>query len=234
MKTSAALIPVALALAAAVLVSGPGAQAAPTVIKTCQTVTTPGSYVLTKDLFPTGDCLVITAGATNLSTTGDCLVISASSVSIDLAGFSIVGPGNSTNTTGILANSGAEFTTVRNGSISNFSTCVQLENDGTALVEYLRVFACTSGIQASGIVTGNIVEGPGAGIQSNGLISGNRVLNAGIVAVNAGSSISSTVIGNTITSGELEVSCPANLIDNTVLGDGTFSCSARTATLPTT
>ena len=61
MKTSAALIPIAPALGAAVLVSGRVSQAAPIAIKTCQNITTPGSYVLTRNLLRDGNCLVITA-----------------------------------------------------------------------------------------------------------------------------------------------------------------------------
>jgi hypothetical protein len=211
MKTSAALIPVALALAAAVLVSGPRAQAA---IKTCQTITTPGSYVLAKDLFPTGDCLVITA----------------SSVTIDLNGFSIVGPSGITSTSGILANSGARFTAVRNGSISNFGTCVQLENDGSALVEYLRISSCIIGIVASGIVNSNIVQGADSGgaIQSSGLISGNVVVNSHD-GIDVGAD--STVIGNTVTNNVganlfgLRVACPSNVINNTITGYGSDGVS---------
>jgi hypothetical protein len=203
MKASAALVSIALTLGAAVLVSGRAAQAEPIAINTCQHITKPGSYVL----------------ARNLSSTGNCLVIAASSVTIDLAGFSIVGPG--VGPTGILANPGVEFTAVRNGSISNFTTCVQLENDGSAVVEHLRVSGCVNGIQASGIVNSNIVEGydSGLAIQSTGLISGNRVFNSHSgIDVGTGS----TVIGNTITRGGgasnfgIQVSCPSNVIDNTV------------------
>ena len=105
------------------------------------------------------------------------------------------------------------------GPISNFGTCVQLADDGSAVVEYLRVFACTNGIQASGIVNGNVVEGygSGVGIQSSGSINGNVVFNsyAGIVVYSA-SKVGSTVTGNTITlrSGAaggfgLELYCPS-------------------------
>jgi hypothetical protein len=122
--------------------------------------------------------------------------------------------------TGILAGSGADLTTVRNGSISNFGICVALSNGGASVVEGLRVSACSEGIDANGIVKGNVVEDivVGNGIASSGLISGNVVLgtHTGIVA-----GFNSTVIGNTIRptlSIGLVVECPSNVIDNTVTG----------------
>jgi hypothetical protein len=76
MRQPAALFPIALALGAAIA-PGPGAQAAPTPIRECQTIDQPGSYVLER----------------NLTATGDCLVITANFVTVNLAGFALTGTG---------------------------------------------------------------------------------------------------------------------------------------------
>src|SRR6266446_1772570 len=107
MRRSAALFPIALALGATISASGAGARE-PTKIKTCQTISQPGSYEL----------------ANNLTATGDCLVITAEFVTIDLAGFLI--RGTTPAGTGILAPGGGLGIVVRDGSISGFGTKVHL------------------------------------------------------------------------------------------------------------
>jgi len=70
MKKSAALFPIVFALGATI-VAGPGAQAAPTAITACQTISQPGSYVLANNLFNpnfAATCLIITASDVSLST----------------------------------------------------------------------------------------------------------------------------------------------------------------------
>ena len=110
-----ALFPIALG---AILFASTAGAREPTPIKACQTISQPGSYEL----------------ANNLTANGDCLVITADFVTIDLAGFAISGTGGP----GFTAISGGnvEGITVRNGSISGFSTGVDL---GGGIVEGLRV-----------------------------------------------------------------------------------------------
>ena len=211
MKTSAARIAIALALWAVVLVCGPGAQAAPIAITHCQNINNPGSYILQN----------------NISATGNCLIINASSVSINLNGFSITGPG-SLSGTGIQTGSGVEFTTIQYGSVSNFGTCIQLEGDGTAVIESVKASGCLNVITAGGIVRGNIIAcaPSGSAGQFTGLITGNLILNChnGPQVGELGSG--STMIGNTITTTEpahsagLYATCPVNVLGNPITGYG--------------
>jgi len=226
MREPAALFPIALALGAAILVPGRGAQAAPIPIQACQTISQPGSYVLANDLTSIGDCLVITADF----------------VTIDLAGFTMRGGAGAA----IVAPQGGNGIAVRNGSINHFARGVDLSSARGSIVEGLRVFGGTSnagfGISATGIVKGNTAFGIfGDGITATGTVTdnyaeGNR--DAGISAtgtvrgnvatdnsegINAG--VGSTVIGNTATNNRTEggvgisVDCPSNLTDNTAVNN---------------
>jgi hypothetical protein len=224
-KTVVSLFPIAFVLGATI-VPGPGAQAAPTAITTCQTISESGSYVL----------------ANNISTTGDCLMITASDVTIDLAGFHIASRG-----TAIEASINTNSIAVRNGSISVSGFGVSLPGDGS-IVEGLRiasaglrsegivakgivrgntvlggVFPMQSGIIASGTVTDNYVSGvvQGIGIRADGTVRGNTAIdNTRGIMVGVGS----TVIGNTATNKSvsgIQASCPTNLTDNTAVNNGT-------------
>jgi hypothetical protein len=189
------------------------AREGPIEIEKCQTISHPGSYKLVNNLTFTGP-------------TGTCLTIAASSVAIDLAGFTISGPGGFPNfPTGIAAGNDTRGIAVRNGSISGFSTGVDLGGDGS-MVEGLRVFGsgcpCELGIAATGIVRGNTVvgisglPGGGLGISATGIVTGNYVTGSRLVGISVGQG--STVIGNTALHNELfgiEVSCPSNVTDNT-------------------
>ena len=234
-ETTSSSFPIALALGATILVPGPGAQAAPTAITACQTITQPGSYVLANDL---------------TSTSADCLVITTSFVTINLAGFSIsVGLPR----TAILATSGTPLQgiAVRNGSITA-SAGVNLDAAGGSIVEGLRVFVLGAGISATGIVRGNAVTGGSAnvpvsqfGINASGIVTDNYVTGfgraTGIIAdgivrgntatnnlggIHAGAG--STVIGNTATNNSgfgmgfgISADCPSNLTDNTAVNNHT-------------
>jgi parallel beta-helix repeat protein len=215
MLKPAALFPIALALGVTVLVTGEGAQAEPTVIMTCQTIRQPGSYVLGSNLdVPDAN--------------GNCVVITVAAVTIDLAGFSISGNGPNTPGAGILAIPSSPTSllgaVVRNGSISNFIDAVALDFAEGSIVEGLRVFDNLQfGIQAHGVVRGNIAVGNGTGIIADGTITANYATDnqrSGIaVAVPSGS----TVIGNTATSNGtgISVNCPANLTNNTAVNNNT-------------
>jgi hypothetical protein len=218
------LVAISLALAATTFLPATATQAAgPTPVYTCGTISVAGSYVLEK----------------NLSTTGNCLKITANSVTIDLAGFSIVGPGSSSSgPAGIVTTATVEGTTVRNGSISNFSTGVNLSSSSSSIIEGLVVLGNFTEINAnnaivrsnivehndegisvsgSSIVTKNLALGNHLGIGAVGTVSDNIASgNLDNIIVNSGS----TVIGNTISVGStgLSVQCPSNVIDNTATG----------------
>jgi parallel beta-helix repeat protein len=230
MIKSAVLFPIALVLGATIA-RGPGAQAAPTAIIACQPISTPGSYVL----------------ANNLFTGGTCLGITASSVTIDLAGFEIT----SVSGSGIVAATSTTGITVRNGSIvSPRAIGVDLSRADGSIVEGLRVqifqqggidakgivrgntvfgvgpggvsgLPGTIGISASGTVTDNYVSSVTDGISADGTVRGNTAVNnhRGIIV-----SVGSTVTGNTATGNNgagIVANCPANLIGNTAVNNGT-------------
>lgn len=182
------------------------AQAAPTAITACGTISQSGSYEL----------------AQNLSANGNCLVITAPYVTIDLEGFTIIGAGTGT---GILVSGGnVTGTALRHGAVVGFLNAVNLGSTGYAVVEGLRVDTpllsdVGTGISALGIVKDNVVIGlaSGVGINATGQVTGNFVYSFG-----TGMSVgpASTVIGNTVfgTQRGLEVVCPSNVTDNTSTG----------------
>ena len=220
MGTPASVFTIALALGPIILAPvgasarADGREEGPFEIEKCQTIDKPGSYKLVNNLVATNDCLVITADF----------------VTIDLAGFTI-----KAGTLGIgkgIAAQDVMGIAVRNGSISGFSSGVDLGDDGS-IVEGLRVvggasFFTVLGIAAKGIVKGNFVAEfggsgsvPGIGIDATGTVASNYVLNGGFAGIRIGQG--STVIGNTIMDAfsGLVVDCPSNLTDNTAVNNGT-------------
>jgi hypothetical protein len=200
-----------LIFGAALLLSATSARAAPTAIGSCENITVPGSYILQK----------------NLKSAGNCLVISASPVTINLNGFSITNvPASTSGTLGISTTKGTEFTTVTNGYVSNFATCVQLETDGTAVVQSVKMFGCVDGLVAGGIISDNVVLSappatPATGMQVSGVISGNMLINNHDgMFVGSGSN----VFNNTLNHGGgaffagIFANCPSNIFNNTVVG----------------
>ena len=163
-----------------------GANAAPKKITKCQEITEPGSYVLDKNLGPTG-----------LLPGGDCLVVNAGNVTIDLDGFVITGDGDgdakTNNDTGIkhtgLPAPGKQLgILVRNGTVRGFHAGVSFNINTQAgnVIEHMRViendFAGLRG-GVGGIVAGNVVlrngtnrripGGSGIGFRCPSLITGN-------------------------------------------------------------
>jgi hypothetical protein len=208
MRKSAALSPIVLALGATIVV-GPGAQAAPTAITACQTISQSGSYVLANNLFNTP------FGIT-------CLIITVNDVTVDLAGFSI--GNNPEHGVGIFAlapSSGhLQGIAVRNG-----SSTVDLSSADLSIVEGLRADCLSSsfaaGITARGIVKGNTVSTCSTGISATGTVTGNYVVNSHTgIKIGRGS----TAIGNTATDNSefgIVADCPSNLTDNTAVNNGT-------------
>jgi len=215
MTRPAAFFPIALALGVIILAPWDAVLAqdrreeGPTEIKKCQTIDKPGSYKLVNNL-------------TSSNAIADCLAITADFVTIDLAGFAILGTRGGT---AIRGPSGTGIT-VRNGSIANFQTGVDLSLANGSIVEGLRVsgFEETGdGIIARGIVKGNTVSGTfHNGIQATGTVTGNYATGNGFTGIVVGQG--STVIGNTATdNGEsgISVTCPSNVTDNTAVNNGT-------------
>jgi hypothetical protein len=215
MTRPAAFFPIALALGVIILAPWDAVLAqdrreeGPTEIKKCQTIDKPGSYKLVNNL-------------TSSNAIADCLAITADFVTIDLAGFAILGTRGGT---AIRGPSGTGIT-VRNGSIANFQTGVDLSLANGSIVEGLRVSGfheLGDGIIARGIVRGNTVSGTfHDGIQATGTVTGNYASGNGFTGIVVGQG--STVIGNTATdNGEsgISVTCPSNVTDNTAVNNGT-------------
>jgi hypothetical protein len=93
--------------------------------------------------------------ASNLKATGNCLVITASGVTIDLMGFSIIGltPIDFNQFPVRISAGNASGIAVRNGSITNFGTAIDLSGAHGSIVEEVRAYSNNAGILiADGIV----------------------------------------------------------------------------------
>jgi hypothetical protein len=120
---------------------------------------------------------------------------------------------------------------VGNGSISDFGSGVVLSADGS-VVEGLRVISFISsgiGIEASGIVRGNIVAGfdfHTVAIIASGIVTGNFVSDSnGGISIGRGSAVIGNTVVNTGPLFGIGVNCPSNVTDNTanifvLSGDG--------------
>jgi Periplasmic copper-binding protein (NosD) len=181
------------------------AQAAgPTDIHACGTITAPGSYVLTR----------------NLTTTGNCLRVSANNVTIDFDGFVITGDG-----TGDGVAVDATSVTLRNGTITKFIAGIALTSfsllDVTGnVVERMRVsdnlaFGIGGG---SAVVRDSVFTGNGntaIALNDGSIVTGNRVVgNKGGIAIQRGSRAEGNVILSNALSG-LVVDCPSLVLGNT-------------------
>lgn len=152
-----------------VVALGAGVAGAQTRINGCTTITSSGSYVLSKD---------ITASASDLSTLQmACIVIAADLVTLDLAGHTISGPGaDSGNNFGItnLSTPSSQGITVKSGTVMNFGYSAILLQGSGMIVEHVRVMnngyvgisvSSPLGSEVNGHrIVGNIVIGNGAGI----------------------------------------------------------------------
>jgi hypothetical protein len=206
MKRLGVLLPMALALGATIL--APGADAQPTAITTCQTISHPGSYEVVNNLFNP-----------NFGTT--CLVITTGDVTVNLAGFSITAdPRRGVGIRAVAPSSGKlQGIAVRNG-----SSTVDLSSADLSIVEGVRAdcnfpFPIGTGITASGIVKGNTVGTCYTGIAGTGTVTGNYAAN-NVTGIQIGQG--STVIGNTATNNTgfgIVADCPSNLTDNTAVNN---------------
>ncbi len=207
MTVSAAIL--ALILAANSTEGVAKGPSGPTQIKSCGTLSEPGSYVVVQ----------------NLTATGDCLVIAADFVTIDLGGFTLTG--NGTTGEGITDQlAGHVDVVVRNGTVTEFGFGVRIANGSRLTIEGVRAVnnnALGMSIGTYSIVRGNTVSGNGSigiSVDTGSIVTGNVVsdnLDDGI-AVQSGS----TVSGNTSTDNGahgIDVVCPSNVIGNTALGN---------------
>ncbi|HKD55282.1 MAG TPA: hypothetical protein VKB72_13785 [Steroidobacteraceae bacterium] len=201
-------------------------------ISRCQTIDQPGSYIV----------------VTNLKATGDCLVITADNVTVDLNGFTLTGNGSGTGIKGppqpLQGGVAAFSTTVRNGQITHFARATDLTGTLGATVEGVHAVSNGDGIVLAvgtvkgcfalfntgkgislfdGLVSGNIVVGNGTGVTVTeaAVVTGNEVSGntTGIDAIGLGSGLSHNVVDGNKEVG-LQVQCPANLSNNTALGNG--------------
>jgi hypothetical protein len=163
------------------------ASAAPTQITACQTISTPGSYIL----------------ANNLNANGNCLMVNTSFVTINLNGFALRGNGTGF---GIAVTGFPKGITIRNGTIRNFSTGVSLESD--SLVERMYVTDNTgTGVSVGGssIVRDNIITDNSTGLSAGSSLTRGTILTGNSVSrnfngVRAGTG--SIVVGNASTINE--------------------------------
>jgi hypothetical protein len=86
--------------------STPARAAAPTPINACGTISTPGNFVLTK----------------NLTASGDCLTLTSSNINIDLKKFTISGNGSGSGITG----NNLQNIVIDDGKIKGFATGINL------------------------------------------------------------------------------------------------------------
>jgi len=199
----AAIVALGLGISAA-----PGA-AAPHVINQCQTLPEPGSYILGKNLSPSG----IGRGGF------DCLLLGDDFITIDLNGFTITGKGangSAIKLSSDFGGAGRGFE-VRNGTILNFARAIDLRvlggSPGQNRLERVRIMQNSdfgvvmegNAIVKDSIFTKNgicpLLDGcPERTTNGDGLnVGGNSVVTGNTSSGNAGHRIaaSGTIIGNT-------------------------------------
>jgi hypothetical protein len=184
----------------------------PKALPECQTITEPGSYILTSNL----------PGPAGLLSSGDCLMVGTDFVTIDLNGFVITG--RSGEGAGIKSQH-HEGIAIRNGTVTAFATGVLL--DGSAsIVEGIRALrnseigilvTSTAPVPAAGggIVKNNTATLNGTGIAARGLVVGN-VSSTNVIGmfIYAGSTVLDNVVQFNGTFG-FQIVCPSNIRQNT-------------------
>jgi hypothetical protein len=148
------------------------------VLQHCSNIILPGSYVLTK----------------NLSATSDCIRINADYVTLDLNGFTITGNGNGTGITTLDAN--RKRINIYNGNVTNFENGIELRNIRDVIIEKVRTTNNSShgifaGINAPGGANNIIrdciaIDNDGTDIVTNAILINNvvdRVVAANSVSI---------------------------------------------------
>lgn len=182
------IVPV-VALAAAVLLVGATAQAAPTPISSLPyTISQSGAYQMTKDL--------TYAGA------GDAILVTASSVTLDGASHTLTGPGGGTG----IHVKGASQVSITSARVTGFSMGIWLENASHSTLTTNNATGNTDGIVLDfgslNTLTGNTVSGNNSGLRASttsfNTLSSNTVSysSAGGILMNNASN-GNTLHGNT-------------------------------------
>lgn len=183
-----ATLTAAVAVALGSLAILPQSALAATDINTCLTISTPGSYRVTK----------------NLTANGNCIVISTSFVTIELDGHTLTGNGTGF---GISASSTTSFNNahqaikIRNGIITNFQVGINFFTS-----------AARSVVVEETIVVAN--KGIGIAVDRGATVRGNTVSGNGDRGIVAKSSL---VIENNVSQNGtfgIDVACPSNVIGN--------------------
>ncbi|MFH0341475.1 MAG: hypothetical protein ACHBNF_04955 [Chromatiales bacterium] len=139
-------------------------------IDSCRTITSSGSFRLTR----------------NLTANGDCLVIQANNVSINLQGHTLTGNGTGAGVTAgdDTLRSGIA---IRNGVVTNFSDGIDLAFVQGAVVEGVRAIPITDigirvgeGSVVSASVVVNVNDAPAIQVQCPSAVIGNAVTGSGI------------------------------------------------------
>lgn len=167
------------------------AQAAPTSVTACGTISQSGTYVLQN----------------NITTAGTCLTIDADFVTLNLNGFTLTGDGSGH---GIVCNAGRQGLEVRNGTVRSFNNGIWAVQCDYSRISGVRAVGNTSdGIVASVFATGSAV------------ISGCLALNNGSQgAVVAYGTIRGTVANNN-NRGLWADNCPTLLLGNVATNNST-------------
>ena len=207
----------------------PRAAAAPAELSSCQTIHSPGAYVVTQNLSDSA---------------GDCLLLEADQVTIDLNGFAVSGAGS-----GIASAGGGTrlLTAIRNGTVVGGTHGIGLGSGRSTMVERVRArggngwaiqlaeeaavrdcIAVDGGngihVGASSLVVGNIAsDNGGTGIMAGGT----SVVRENTASRNGGDGLvaggGSTLTGNTASLNDgagIKATCPSAVVANTATGNG--------------
>jgi len=208
----------AICAAIAAGAASPALAAGPANVNSCRTITSPGSYVLTR----------------NVTASGDCFHILSDDVTFDFDGFTATGDG-----TGAAMALEGHGIVVRNGTVRGFGVGISIVTHGPtrdlregAVIERMQVLDMVNfGIGGGfGTVRDSFMAGNGnTSIALGGgpsLIMNNRVVGNARAGVSAGPG--STVSGNIISYNDvvpfstgLIAECPTLVIDNTIVGQTT-------------
>ncbi len=103
------------------------------------TINTPGSYIVTANLIGSG--------------TG--ITINASNVTIDFQGFTVAGPGSGSPGTGVNVPAAQKNVTLKNGTLSGWTSGVAAANTTYARIDGLAVMGAVSGPLGTGLSVGS-------------------------------------------------------------------------------
>ncbi|NKB47739.1 MAG: hypothetical protein GKS02_00090 [Alphaproteobacteria bacterium] len=180
--------------------SSHSAQAAPTRVNSCQTISSTGSYILTRNI-------------NGSAAAGDCIIIDAAFVTLNLNGFTIGGPGfigNVPNGSGVAIN--AQGVTVRNGTVtgwdngigSGFSNGISVENIRAIDNDFNGIIVGLGGLVKDSISSGNGASGI--------LFKEGSVIINNVTKDNGDPALGQAVYG-------ISGDCPSTVIGNTAIGN---------------